>query len=127
MIYIKKMSGKNYKFLYVNSKNRISGVLSNFKCNLPNSILNCKRISLEIVCIPNAIPNIITGFNNNICWFHGSISYNISVPDGIYSITELINVIITGVNVLNSNNYNITLNPVTFKLIFTGIISFKLN
>jgi hypothetical protein len=123
----KKMSGRNYEFLYVNSKNKISGVPSNFKCNLPNSILNCKRISLETVCIPNAIPNIITGFNNIICWFYGSTSYNISIPQGSYSITELISVIITGMNALNSNNYNITLNPVTFKLTFTGTSAFKLN
>jgi hypothetical protein len=61
-------------------------------------------ISLETVCIPNAIPNIITGFNDNICWFHGSTSYNISVSGGVYSITELINVIITGMNAIDSNN-----------------------
>jgi hypothetical protein len=109
------------------SKNRISGSASNFKVNLPNSILNCKRISLETICILNAIPNIITGFNNNICWFYGSISYNISVPGGVYSITELINVIITGMNILDSNNYNITLNSVTFKLTFIDTSAFKLN
>jgi hypothetical protein len=45
------MSERNYEFLYVNSKNRVSGVPSNFKCNLPNSILNCKKNSLETVCI----------------------------------------------------------------------------
>jgi hypothetical protein len=121
------MSGRNYEFLYVNSKNRVSGVSSNFKCNLPNSILNCKRISLESVCIPNAIPNIISGYNDQICWFQGSTSYNISIPQGSYSITELIPVITTGMNALDSNNYNITLNPVTFKLTFTGTSNFKLN
>jgi hypothetical protein len=124
---IKKMLGRNYEFLYVNSKNRVSGVPSNFKCNLPNSILNYKSISLETVCIPNVIPNIITRFNDNICWFHSSTNYNISVSGGIYSITELINIILREMNAINSNNYNITLNSVTFKLTFTGTISFKLN
>jgi hypothetical protein len=121
------MSGKNYEFLYVNSKNRISGVPSNFKVNLKNSILNCKKISLETVCIPNAIPNIISGYNDNVCWYHGSTSYNISIPQGSYSITELISEITTGMNALDSNNYNITLNAVTFKLTFTGNTNFKLN
>jgi hypothetical protein len=58
---------------------------------------------------------------------HSSTSYNISVLGRVYSITELINVIITGMNALNSNNYNITLNSVTFKLIFTETTGFKLN
>jgi hypothetical protein len=113
--------------LYVSSKNRVLGSVSNFKVNLPNSILNYKRISLETIFIPNAIPNIINNYNDNICWFHGSTSYNISILQGSYSITELITEIITGMNAFDSNNYNITLNSVTFKSTFTSTTSFKLN
>ena len=83
--------------LYISSKDRnaSSNSSSDFFVYLPVPVSNIKSIELSELSLPNTIYNIRTGINDSICWDYLSVSYNFTIPPGLYSISSLLSTIQT--------------------------------
>ena len=104
----------------IESKKRISGVVSDFRINLPASV-HAKKIKLRYIQIPNVFYNVRTNVNDCIPLSSG----NVFIPPGSYNINELTTQLTTTLGTLT------TYNPITMRLVFatllvlTGVVQHK--
>jgi hypothetical protein len=112
----------NNFFLEVNSKDRISGDINNFRYQLNNNLLNINEISVVKLLWTNSIYNI--NETNNILYWTDSLGVEISSEISKYehSITSLTSAIQTAMNndKTDTNTYTCSYNSNTMKITITS-------
>ncbi len=110
----------------INSKNRNSAGTSNsFTINLKERV-DCMYAELIDCQLPNTIYNIRSGINDTVVWNQGA-DYSFVIPEGRYSIADLISVVQIGMIAADPNTYLITYSASTLKLTITGALPFTFN
>lgn len=111
-------------FLVINSLERVNPFIttsSDFKIQLAYPMRGyIARMRLLSCTIPNVIDLFTTGKNNNLFFIDSSGSNNIIIPDGNYSLTELILLLQNSLNSASPDTYTVTFNSNTLKLNITS-------
>ena len=96
----------------IESNKRISGVVSNFRINLPSSV-KAKKIELRYIQIPNVFYNVRTNVNDLVPLSSG----NVLIPQGSYNINELTTQLTTTLGTITIYN------PITMRLVFAALLT----
>jgi len=108
------------KFIYINSANANSGTNSNPSIYFPPSLFTNNsnsqktlKISLYSCTINREWYNVINGINDILQYYNGTISQYITIPEGSYSVYELmtlLNTLLVGMTL----SYDLVTNKYTF-------------
>lgn len=117
----------NTKMLLIDSRDRLSysNSSSDFTIELPEAITNIERVRLVAANVPNTIYNV-RSTNNIIRWTRGS-AFTYTIPEGAYTVTNLLSTIQTGMNAADANSYTLTYSSTTYKVTIAGSAAFVLN
>jgi hypothetical protein len=112
-------------YLYLNSKDRTTNSLSNinFRVDLSRNIINAKRISLISLSLPNRILNI--NASNNQFDFDDGVARNFTIPNGVYSATELATELQTQMNAVSAG-YSVSYSAIRDIFTFSNAGAFTL-
>lgn len=112
--------------VYVNSKNRSTGVAENFTINLVNPLRHIRYVEVVSAEIPYTYYNTTT-LNNTIVWQDaGATTYAASVAPGNYTTSQFITALQTAMNAQMAG-FTITYLSQTYKLQFQNATAFQLN
>ena len=110
--------------LVVNSADRVSGNSSNFVVKFNPAVQAPKKIKLYNVSMPNTVYNI-TSLNNLIYFKESAGLLTGTITQGSYNSTTIITAIQTAMNAVGTNTYTAVLNTTTFLLTVTGTGNFQ--
>lgn len=105
--------------LVVQSVDRVSGSASDFRIQIP-TFAGCGAVALLSASIPNCLYNIYS-VNNLIYWTRAATPYTATIPDGAYSITDILTVLPVLMNAADAGGlYNAAYSSCTMKLTLTS-------
>jgi hypothetical protein len=126
------MSGSKEKLVSISSYDRFEGTTSEFTVDLKEtySTQTVKRVILTQVQVPNLFENIRSAYlqNNELVFEEtGQPAVTISVPQGQYTLSQLITELETLINaaLTGGNTVTITANPNTNILTFTSTVAIQ--
>lgn len=108
------------QYVYLTSRNRVSGTNSNFKVDIDDFSSNMSRaykMSIKSVSFPNIFYNVTATKNTFTFGYLGS-DHSVSVAVGQYNTTQLISALQTEINSIAS--ISIVQDPINLKLSFSG-------
>ncbi len=113
--------------LHIDSRDRDTGDIWDFSVKLDMHKTDVKALELLQVEIPNVFPAIRNNFNNKFYFEDtSSTSRSITIPEGNYTINELMKVIKDLMNGFSNGVFNITYHSNTFKIKIECDNNFKL-
>jgi hypothetical protein len=111
-------------YVYLNSKNRSSGTVSNFTTKLPVVLENVISIMIRSVDIP--ITYYVINSTNNTFKFNGSGLKTVTITAGNYSANDLATEIQTRMNATAFTGTTVVYSDLTNKFVFTNAVAFNL-
>lgn len=101
--------------LVIQSADRLSGTASEFRVQIP-TFAGYGVVALLSASIPNTLYNI-TVVNNLVYWTRAAVPYSATIPNGAYSVTDLLTALPAAMNNVDTGGvYSATYNTVTMKL-----------
>jgi len=121
------LSQYNKSILHIDSRDRDKGDIWNFSVKLGSHRTEIKYIELLQVEIPNIIPPIRNGYNNNFYFEDtGGNSRSFTIDEGSYTIQELLTNLKNQMNSYSNGTFSISYNANTYKIIISCNGNFKL-
>ena len=113
--------------LHVDSSDRDEGSISDFQVRIELPRTEVKFIELIRVELPNIIPLIRTGINDTLTFEDTSQTTRVIViPQGTYTITQLLDKIKSLMNAFNSGVFDLTYDVNSYKINISGTSNFKI-
>jgi len=117
---------ENIKKLVINSQNRQSGSSNNFTIAF-NHTISAEMISLSDVIIPNTIYTISAAQQNNTIYFNDGSNHTAIIPDGYYSLTNLLTQIGSSMTTASGTyTYTASYTASTYRITISSTGSFSL-
>jgi len=122
-----KIINKNYEHIkkmlvLIPSSLRVSGTPSSFVSELSFPLLNVKSVQLRSLTIPDTILNVFNSrtIDLSVKMAGNPVPFSISytIPDGCYSLTNLLSLLQTEINLLSPSPFTITFDPNMLKVVF---------
>ena len=113
------------KLLFINSSERESGTISDFKVTIPSHLLTCEpnqkmRLVLNDLVLPFTWYNV-QSTNRTFTLQEGAVSYAVEIPMGSYNVTQLRDTLQSLMTSLSASQNSS--NPHTYTLLFDSISS----
>lgn len=115
-------------YLIVDTRHRVGGTTSHPVFSIsPYALVNVKRMRLKSFTMANTISNVVNR-NNKFIWTRGGTTYTIDIPNGQYTLSELVTYIEDEMNIEDSgNDYAFTYDTKTFRVTIKGNNAFKID
>jgi len=115
------------QYLVLNSQDRVSGYPHQYKAYINPALESFKKVELYNISMPNTIYNI-TSVNNLIYFSEGSTALVATITPGAYNSTSILTAISTAMtsSSTSSYTYTATFNQNTFMITITSTGSFTL-
>jgi hypothetical protein len=110
-----------HKLLHISSKDKSSGINSNFRLNLSQNywLQSAKSIIVKHITIPHVFYNI-TADKASFTYEIANVPSTVNITPGNYKISELLSALTTAVVGDGVVGFTATLNPITEKIEFTS-------
>lgn len=114
-----------FRYVLINSADRIDGTSSSFTCTFNPSIQAPRSIRLLNLSIPNTVYNVTTS-NDTIYWRVAGVDYMAIIPSGSYNSTTILSALSNAMNIIYPVGlYIATYDTTTFKISISSVSNFQ--